>query len=113
MTRGIAPLPETLAVPDTDPVYSTVADMRTISHVLCKVTNSTDKAISITPEYTTGEDEGFDAGVEGTSQNIAAGTTGYFVVTDPWSFVRAKIVAADVPTPGGVVSLAWDFKGCR
>ena len=110
MTRGLAPLPETLAVPDTDPVYSTVADMRTIGRALCKVTNSTDKAISITPEYSTSDDQEFAAGVEGTSQNIAASTTGFFTVTDPWSFVRVKIVAAEDPAPDGAVSLSWGYK---
>lgn len=110
MTRGIAPLPETLPVPDTDPVYSTVADMRTIGRALCKVTNNTDQVIAVTPECTTSDDAEFAAGVEGTSQNIAAATTGHFVVTDPWSFVRVKIVAAEVPGAGGTVSLVWNYK---
>jgi len=110
MTRGIAPLPETLPVPDTDPVYSTVADMRTIGRALCKVVNNTDQVIAVTSECTTSDDAGFAAGVEGTSQNIAAATTGHFVVTDPWSFARVKIVAAEVPGAGGTVSLVWNYK---
>lgn len=95
MTRGIAPLPETLAVPDTDPVYSTAADLRTVGKALCKVTNGTDKTVAITPQYTTSDDAAFEAAIDGTSQNIAAGATGHFIVTDPWSFVRAKVVAAE------------------
>ena len=113
MTRGLAPLPEALAVPNTDPVYSTVADIRTVGKALCKVTNGTDKAVTITPQYTTGDDAAFVASIDGTPQNLAASTTGYFVVTDPWSFTRAKIVAAEDPAPDGAVSLSWGYKHGR
>lgn len=113
MTRGIAPLPEDLAVPDTDPVYSTAADLRTVGKGLCKVTNGTDKTVAITPQYTTGDDATFEAAIDGTSQNIAAGTTGFFTVADPWSFVRAKVVAAEAPGEGGAITLVWNYKhGC-
>lgn len=110
MTRGIAPLPETLAVPDTDPVYSTAADLRTVGKALCKVTNGTDKTVAITPQYTTSDDAAFEAAIDGTSQNIAAGATGHFIVTDPWSFVRAKVVAAEAPAAGGSLTIIWSFK---
>jgi len=113
MTRGVAPLPETIAVPNTDPIYSTVADLRTVGKALCKVTNGTDKAVTITPQYTTGDDAAFVASIDGTPQNLAASTTGYFVVTDPWSFTRAKIVAAEVPTPGSTITLVWCYKHAR
>jgi len=110
MTRGVAPLPETIAVPNTDPIYSTVADLRTAGKALCKVTNGTDKAVTITPQYTTGDDAAFVASIDGTPQNIAAGVIGHFVVTDPWSFARAKIVAADVPVAGSTITLVWSDK---
>jgi len=110
MTRGVAPLPEALAVPNTDPIYSTVADLRTVGKALCKVTNGTDKAVTITPQYTTGDDAAFAASIDGTPQNPAAGVIGHFVVTDPWSFVRVKAVAADVPAPGSTITLVWGYK---
>lgn len=109
MTRGFVPLPEVLPVPDTDPIYSTAADLRTFGRALCKVTNDTDKAIAITPEFTTADDPDFDAAVEGTSQNIATGKTDFFTLNDPWALARVKIVAADVPSPGGEVALVWNY----
>jgi len=35
MTRGVLPTPESVAVPGTDPVYSSIADLRTMGEAIC------------------------------------------------------------------------------
>ena len=133
MTRGVLPTPESVAVPDTDPVYSSIADLRTMGEAIARVTNGTDLAITVTVQTALGDDptfakpnesgDGFvgvaDVGghsVTGfvtpaaASATLAAGATTYARVSGAWAFARIKAVATAVPAEGGTLDVAWSAK---
>jgi len=120
MTRGIPPTPEEIAVPDTDPVYSSIADR-------------TDLPVTVTVQTALGDDptfakpnesgDGFvgvaDVGgisVTGfvtpaaASATLAAGATTYVRVSGAWAFARIKAVAPAAPAAGGTLDVAWSAK---
>ncbi len=51
MTRGLAPLPETLPVPDANAVYSEIADLRTMGAAIVKGYPDTDKRWMNSPVF--------------------------------------------------------------
>ena len=133
MTRGIPPIPESIAVPGVAAVYSTVADLRGMGEAVCRVTNSTDKAVTVTMQTALGDDPTFtkpnEAGdgfvgaadlggisVTGfvspatSSVSLAAGATTFARVSGAWSYARVKGVAAAVPGAGGTLGIAWGVK---
>jgi len=133
MTRGIPPIPESIAVPDVAAVYSTVADLRGMGEAVCRVTNSTNKAVTVTMQTALGDDPTFtkpnEAGdgfvgatdlggisVTGfvspatSSVSLAAGATTFARVSGAWSYARVKGVAAAVPGAGGTLGIAWGVK---
>ena len=130
MTRGVPPTPESVAVLDTDPVYSSIADLRTIGDAICKVVNNTNKAVdatlqlaldddpTMTDPYEGGESTGGDyvvAGVISATAGIAAATLAtsgsvYFRVRGPWAFARIKGESAEVPAEGGTLTVVWSYK---
>jgi hypothetical protein len=133
MTRGIAPRPESVAVPGADPVYSAVADLRTMGEAVCRITNSTNKVVTVTMQTALGDDPTFtkpnEAGdgfvgatdlggisVTGfvspatSSVSLAAGATTFARVSGAWSYARVKGVAAAVPGAGGTLGIAWGVK---
>lgn len=131
MTRGIPPTPEEIAVPDTDPVYSSIADLRTMGDAICKVTNNTNKAVDATLQLVLSDDptmtdpyeggEGTDtgeytvSGVISTTAGIAKATiaaagTAYFRVRGPWAFARIKGEPAEAPADGGALTIVWSYK---
>lgn len=131
MTRGIAPLPETLPVPDANAVYSEIADLRTMGDAIVKVVNGTNKAVDATLQLALGDDptmadpyedgEGTDTGeyvVSGAisstagiaTATIAASGSAYFRVRGPWAFARIKGEPAEAPAAGGSLTIIWSFK---
>jgi len=133
MTRGVLPTPESVAVPGTDPVYSSIADLRTMGEGICRVTNSTDQALVVTVQTALGDDPTFaksnesgDGFVGATdvggisvtgfvtpaaaSATLAAGATTYVRVSGAWAFARIKAVAPAAPAPGGTLDVAWSAK---
>ena len=130
MTRGVLPTPEEIAVPGTDPVYSSIADLRTIGDAICKVVNNTNKAVDVTLQlaldddptmtdpYEGGESTGGDyvvAGVISATAGIATATlaasgTAYFRVRGPWAYARIKAVATAAPAVGGTLTVVWSYK---
>lgn len=133
MTRGVLPTPESVAVPDTDPVYSSIADLRTMGEAIARVTNGTDQAVTVTVQTALGDDptfakpnesgDGFvgvaDVGglsVTGfvapaaASATLAPGATTYARVSGAWAFARIKAVATAVPAAGGTLDVAWSAK---
>ena len=130
MTRGVLPTPEEIAVPGTDPVYSSIADLRTIGDAICKVVNNTNKAVDVTLQlaldddptmtdpYEGGESTGGDyvvAGVISATAGIATATlaasgTAYFRVRGPWAYARIKAVATAAPATGGTLTVVWSYK---
>ena len=133
MTRGIAPRPESVAVPGADPVYSAVADLRTMGEAVCRITNSTNKVVTILLQTALGDDptfakpnesgDGFvgatDVGgisVTGfvspatSSVVLAAGATTYARVSGAWSYARVKATPAEAPAEGGTLDVAWSAK---
>lgn len=113
MVRGVNTAKETVAVADTDPIYSDAVDLRTIGKVLCKITNNTDQTVTITPQFTTFDDEDFEASVAGNDVEIATTATGHFVSSDPWAYARVKCVAGGAPAQGGTITVVWEFKHGR
>lgn len=133
MTRGIAPRPESVAVPGADPVYSAVADLRTMGEAVCRITNSTDKAVTVTIQTALGDDptflrpnesgDGFvgatDVGgisVTGfvspatSTVTLAAGATTYARVSGAWSYARVKATPTAAPGAGGTIGVSWGYK---
>ncbi len=133
MTRGVLPTPESVAVPDTDPVYSSIADLRTMGEAIARVTNSTDQSVAVTVQTALGDDptfakpnesgDGFvgaaDVGgisVTGfvtpaaASATLAPGATAYVRVSGAWAYSRIKAVATAVPADGGTLDVAWSAK---
>jgi len=133
MTRGIPPIPESIAVPGVAAVYLTVADLRGMGEAVCRVTNSTNKAVTVTMQTALGDDPTFtkpnEAGdgfvgatdlggisVTGfvspatSSVSLAAGATTFARVSGAWSYARVKGVAAAVPGAGGTLGIAWGVK---
>jgi len=133
MTRGIPPIPETIPVPDTDPVYSTAADLRTMGEAICRVTNSTDQTLTITVQTALGDDPDFDAPNESgdgfvgaadvggisvtgfvspatSTVTLAAGATTYSRVSGAWSYARVKATPAAAPGAGGTIGVSWGYK---
>ncbi len=133
MTRGIAPRPESVAVPDANTVYSSVADLMTMGEAVCRITNSTDKAVTVTIQTALGDDptftkpnesgDGFvgatDVGgisVTGfvspatSAVNLAAGATTYARVSGAWSYARVKATPAEAPAEGGTIGVSWGYK---
>ena len=130
MTRGLAPKPETVAVPDAKDVFSSIADLRTIGDAICKVVNNTNKSVDVTLQlaldddptmtdpYEGGESTGGDyvvAGVISATAGIATTTlaateTAYFRVRGPWAFARIKGEPAEAPAAGGTLTVVWSYK---
>ncbi|MFA7125351.1 MAG: hypothetical protein WC129_04910 [Sphaerochaetaceae bacterium] len=133
MTRGVPPVPEEVPVPDTDPVYSTAADLRAMGEAICRVTNSTDQTLTITVQTALGDDPDFDAPNESgdgfvgatdvggisvtgfvspatSATALAAGATAYARVSGAWAYARVKGVAAAAPGAGGTLDVAWSAK---
>ena len=133
MTRGIPPIPESIAVPGVAAVYSTVADLRGMGEAVCRVMNSTNEAVTVTMQTALGDDPTFtkpnEAGdgfvgatdlggisVTGfvspatSSVSLAAGATTFARVSGAWSYARVKGVAAAVPGAGGTLGIAWGVK---
>jgi hypothetical protein len=133
MTRGVLPTPESVAVPDTDPVYSTAADLRTMGEAICRVTNSTDQTLTITVQTALGDDPDFDAPNESgdgfvgatdiggisvtgfvspatSTVTLAADGVTYARVSGAWAYARIKAVAAGTPAEGGTLDVAWSAK---
>ena len=133
MTRGVLPTPESVAVPGTDPVYSSIADLRTMGEAICRVTNSTDQDLVVTVQTALGDDPTFAkpnesgdgfvgvADVDGisvtgfvtpaaASATLAPGATTYARVSGAWAFARIKAVAPAPPAAGGTLDVAWSAK---
>jgi len=133
MTRGIPPVPETIDVENTDPVYSTVADLRTIGDATVRVSNDTNKTVAVTIQTAAGDDRAFshpcetgaiilsDTSVGGvvvsgffpsvvSSMDVPAGDTIYASVSGSFAFARVKGVAAEVPAAASELAVAWTFK---
>ena len=133
MTRGIAPRPESIPVPNANPVYSSVADLMTMGEAICRITNSTNKVVTILRQTALGDDptfakpnesgDGFvgatDVGgisVTGfvspatSSVVLAAGATTYARVSGAWSYARVKATPAEAPAEGGTLDVAWSAK---
>lgn len=133
MTRGIAPRPESIAVPDANTVYSSVADLMTMGEAVCRVTNSTNKAITVAIQTALGDDPTFSkpnesgdgfvgatdvGGVSVTgfvspatsSVVLAAGATTYARVSGAWSYARVKATPAEAPAAGGTIGVSWGYK---
>ena len=133
MTRGVLPTPESVAVPDTVPVYSSIADLRTMGEAIARVTNSTDQALVVTVQTALGDDptfakpnesgDGFvgaaDVGgisVTGyvtpaaASATLAPGATAYVRVSGAWAYARIKAVATAAHAPEGTLDVAWSAK---
>lgn len=133
MTRGVLPTPESVAVPDTDPVYSSIADLRTMGEAIARITNGTNQALTVTVQTALGDDPDFDAPNESgdgfvgatdiggisvtgfvspatSSVVLAAGATAYARVSGAWAYARIKAVAAGTPTEGGTLDVAWSAK---
>ena len=133
MTRGIPPIPESITVLDTDPVYSSIADLRTMGEAICRVTNSTNQDLVVTVQTALGDDptfakpnesgDGFvgvaDVGgisITGyvtpaaASATLAPGATTYVRVSGAWAFARIKAVAPAAPAAGGTLDVAWSAK---
>ncbi len=133
MTRGVLPTPESVAVPDAEPVYSTIADLRTVGEAIARVTNSTDQSVAVTVQTALGDDATFSkpnesgdgfvgaADVGGisiagfvtpaaASKTLAPGETAYARVSGAWAYARIKAVAAGTPTEGGTLDVAWSAK---
>lgn len=132
MTRGVPPRPEIVAVPDTDPVYSSIADLRTIGDAICKVVNNTNKAVDVTLQLALSDDptmtDPYEGG-EGTATGeytisgaisttagiakatiAASGGSAYFRVRGPWAYARIKGEPAEAPAAGGTLTVVWSYK---
>ncbi|MDR9817668.1 MAG: hypothetical protein RJR34_13080 [Candidatus Methanoculleus thermohydrogenotrophicum] len=124
MTRGVLPTPESVAVRGTDPVYSSIADLRTMGEAICRVTNSTDQDLAVTVQTALGDDPTFAkpnesgdgfvgvANVGGisitgyvtpaaASATLAPGATTYVRVSGAWAYACIKAVATAPPTAKG------------
>lgn len=133
MTRGVLPTPESVAVPGTDPVYSSIADLRTMGEAIARITNGTDQALTVTVQTALGDDPTFAkpnesgdgfvgaADVGGISVTgfvspatssvvLAAGATTYARVSGAWSYARVKATPAEAPAEGGTLDVAWSAK---
>jgi len=133
MTRGIAPRPESVAVPDANTVYSSVADLMTMGEAVCRITNSTDKAVTVAIQTALGDDPTFSkpnesgdgfvgatdvGGISVTgfvspatsSVVLAAGATTYARVSGAWSYARVKATPAEAPAAGGTIGVSWGYK---
>ena len=133
MTRGIAPRPESVAVPDANTVYSSVADLRTMGEAVCRITNSTDKVVTVLLQTALGDDPTFSkpnesgdgfvgatdvGGISVTgfvspatsSVVLAPGATTYARVSGAWSYARVKATPAEAPATGGTIGVSWGYK---
>lgn len=133
MTRGIPPIPESIAVPGTDPVYSTVADLRTVGEAIARITNSTDQPVTVTVQTALADDPAFEYpnesgdGFAGTVDvggisvtgfvnptpaqvTLAPNTSTFARVSGAWAYARIKGVAAATPGEGGTLDVAWGVK---
>ena len=133
MTRGVLPTPESVAVLDTDPVYSSIADLRTMGEAIARITNGTDLPITVTVQTALGDDPTFAkpnesgdgfvgvADVGGVSitgyvtpatasATLAPGATAYVRVSGAWAYARIKAVATAPPADGGTLDVAWSAK---
>ena len=133
MTRGVLPTPESVAVPGTDPVYSSIADLRTMGEAIARITNGTNLPVTVTVQTALGDDptfakpnesgDGFvgvaDVGgisVTGyvtpaaASATLAPGATTYVRVSGAWAYARIKAVAPAPPAAGGTLDVAWSAK---
>lgn len=133
MTRGIAPRPESIAVPDANAVYSSIADLMTMGEAVVRITNSTDKAVTVTIQTALGDDPTFTkpnesgdgfvgatdiGGISVTgfvspatsTVTLAAGASTYARVSGPWSYARVKVTPAAAPGAGGTIAVAWGYK---
>ena len=133
MTRGVLPTPESVAVPGTDPVHSSIADLRTMGEAIARITNGTDKAVTVTIQTALGDDPTFTkpnesgdgfvgatdvGGISVTgfvspaaaSATLAAGATAYVRVSGAWAYARIKAVAPAAPADGGTLDVAWSAK---
>ncbi|MFA5674548.1 MAG: hypothetical protein WC912_08885 [Thermovirgaceae bacterium] len=133
MTRGIPPIPESIAVPGTNPIYSTVADLRTVGEAIARITNSTDQPVTVTVQTALADDPAFEYpnesgdGFAGTVDvggvsvtgfvnptpaqvTLAPGTSTFARVSGAWAYARIKGVAADTPGEGGTLDVAWGVK---
>jgi hypothetical protein len=133
MTRGVLPTPESVAVPDTNPIYSSIADLRTIGEAICRVTNGTDKAVTVTVQTALDDDSAFSTpnesgdgfvgaadvgGVSVTgfatpaaaSVTLAAGETAYTRISGAWAYARIRGIAAATPVAGSTLDVAWSAK---
>ena len=133
MTRGVLPTPESVAVPGTDPVYSSIADLRTMGEAIARITNGTNQALAVTVQTALGDDPTFTkpnesgdgfvgvADVGGisitgyvtpaaASATLAPGATAYVRVSGAWAYARIKAVATAPPADGGTLDVAWSAK---
>jgi len=133
VTRGIPPIPESIAVPGTNPIYSTVADLRTVGEAIARITNSTDQPVTVTVQTALADDPAFEYpnesgdGFAGTVDvggvsvtgfvnptpaqvTLAPGTSTFARVSGAWAYARIKGVAADTPGEGGTLDVAWGVK---
>lgn len=128
MTRGIPPIPESIAVPGTNPIYSTVADLRTVGEAIARITNSTDQSVTVTVQTALADDPTFtypnesgDGDVGGISATgfvnptpaqvtLAPNTSTFARVSGAWAYARIKGVAAATPGEGGTLDVAWGVK---
>ncbi len=133
MTRGIAPRPESVAVPDANTVYSSVADLMTMGEAVVRVTNSTNKVVTVLLQTALGDDPTFSkpnesgdgfvgatdvGGISVTgfvspatsSVVLAAGATTYARVSGAWSYARVKATPAEAPAAGGTIGVSWGYK---
>ncbi len=132
MTRGLAPKPETVAVPDAKDVFSSIADLRTIGDAICKVVNNTNKAVDVTLQLALDDDptmtDPYEGG-EGTATGeytlsgaisttaeiakatiAASGGSAYFRVRGPWAYARIKGEPSAAPGPDGTLTVVWSYK---
>jgi len=130
MTRGIPPVPETIDVENTDPVYSAVADLRTIGDAIVRVTNNTNKNVVVTLQLSISDDpamaapyetgEAIDTGdrvisgpitpAPAPTMTLAATAIGYMRVSGAWSYARFELGPAAAPGVGSSATIVWSLK---
>jgi len=124
VTRGIPPIPERIPVPGIDLVYSTIADLRTVGEAIVRITNSTDKSVTVTVQTALADDPTFKYpnesgdGFAGTGfvnptpaqVTLAPNTSTFARVSGAWAYARIKGVADATPGEGGTLDVAWGVK---
>jgi len=122
------------AVPDANTVYSSVADLMTMGEAVCRITNSTDKAVhrhdpgprSATIPRSPKPNESGDGFVGATdvggisvtgfvspatsAVNLAAGATTYARVSGAWSYARVKATPAEARPRAARLGVSWGYK---